>query len=259
MRTARSTLRYLDRRQLSDPFCSEFHDPSENQLNTHVSAQSSLRDTKSSSLHSEIPCVEVVLFDADPIRRHVWERLCEKRGLPLQANGFVAERHFTDGANSRAIIFDQSALETSGLDPFDVLKKFSRDAIAFTFKNCQVATVAKLISAGASWVFDNGSLTNEFEDGFTELVKCAEELNAQLKSFQRTEAIRAKFTAGEREVLELVIQGIPNKLIAKKLDISTRTVETRRAKVYRKCQVQNVTELVRFVDRANALRAKFGG
>ena len=205
----------------------------------------------------EKPKAEVLLFDSDPIRRHIWERLCQKESVPLQAFGFVSDRHLLHANNSRVVIFDQSALELSQLDALSLIPKLSWDAIAFSFKNCQVALAAKMISAGACWVFDNGFLTSEIEEGFNALLRQADELGQQVKNFQRVEAIRAKFTPGERDVLELVIQGMPNKLIAKKLDISTRTVETRRSKVYRKCQVQNVTELVRFVDHANALKAKF--
>ncbi len=203
------------------------------------------------------PRVEVLLFDSDPIRRHVWERLCERRSFQLQVSGFVTERHFGSVSDTRVVIFDQSTLELCDLDPRTIIEKFPQDTIAFTCKNCQIATAAKLVRLGAAWVFDNAFQGNDIDEGFCELVRHAVELSAAVKSFQHAEAIRAKITAGEKDVLELVISGIPNKLIAKKLDISTRTVETRRSKVYRKCQVTNVTELVRFIDRANSLRARF--
>lgn len=49
----------------------------------------------------------------------------------------------------------------------------------------------------------------------------------------------------EREVMELVAQGLPNKLIARQLDIGIRTVETHRARVLEKMGARNASELAR--------------
>lgn len=49
----------------------------------------------------------------------------------------------------------------------------------------------------------------------------------------------------EREVLSLVAQGLPNKLIARQLDIGIRTVETHRARVLEKMGARNASELAR--------------
>jgi FixJ family two-component response regulator len=64
--------------------------------------------------------------------------------------------------------------------------------------------------------------------------------------------------SGERLVLDLVLQGSPNHQIAKQLSVSVRTVESRRAKVYRKCAVANITELVRVIEQFERLRRQFG-
>jgi two-component system response regulator DctR len=59
----------------------------------------------------------------------------------------------------------------------------------------------------------------------------------------------AELTEREHEVMRLVIEGRPNKLIADALDISVRTVEVHRARVFDKMQVKSAVEL------ANALAA----
>src|SRR5439155_582483 len=56
-------------------------------------------------------------------------------------------------------------------------------------------------------------------------------------------------TERERDVMRLVIEGRPNKLIADELDISVRTVEVHRARVFEKMEVRSAVEL------ANLLRA----
>jgi two-component system, LuxR family, response regulator FixJ len=56
-----------------------------------------------------------------------------------------------------------------------------------------------------------------------------------------------QLTDREREVLDLLILGDANKVIAQKLGISFRTVEIHRARVLDKMEARNIAELVRLV------------
>jgi two-component system response regulator DctR len=58
----------------------------------------------------------------------------------------------------------------------------------------------------------------------------------------------AELTEREHDVLKLVVEGLPNKLIADQLDISVRTVEVHRSRVFEKMSVKSAVEL------ANLLR-----
>jgi two-component system response regulator FixJ len=49
----------------------------------------------------------------------------------------------------------------------------------------------------------------------------------------------------EREVFELVVAGEPNKLIARRLGISFRTVELHRAHIFEKLQARSLSDLIR--------------
>jgi two-component system response regulator DctR len=57
-----------------------------------------------------------------------------------------------------------------------------------------------------------------------------------------------ELTERERDVMRLVVSGLPNKLIADQLDISVRTVEVHRSRVFEKMAVKSAVEL------ANLLR-----
>jgi two-component system response regulator FixJ len=61
-----------------------------------------------------------------------------------------------------------------------------------------------------------------------------------------------RLTPREREVMDRVIVGQPNKVIAIDLGISPKTVEVHRAQVMRRMKVQSVAELVRLVLRAQS-------
>lgn len=64
-----------------------------------------------------------------------------------------------------------------------------------------------------------------------------------------------RLTAREREVLEKVALGHPNKVIAYDLGISPRTVEIHRARVIEKLQAQNLSHLVRIAIAAGIIHA----
>ena len=61
---------------------------------------------------------------------------------------------------------------------------------------------------------------------------------------------QGELTERERNVMQLVLEGLPNKLIADRLGISIRTVEVHRARVFEKMEVKSAVEL------ANLLRLR---
>ena len=59
----------------------------------------------------------------------------------------------------------------------------------------------------------------------------------------------ADLTERERSVMHLVTEGLPNKLIAEQLDISVRTVEVHRARVFDKMDVKSAVELANLLQQ----------
>jgi FixJ family two-component response regulator len=55
----------------------------------------------------------------------------------------------------------------------------------------------------------------------------------------------AKLTKREREVMGLLVEGKPNKIVAADLGLSVRTVETHRAHLLSKLEVKSLSDLVR--------------
>jgi two-component system, LuxR family, response regulator FixJ len=62
---------------------------------------------------------------------------------------------------------------------------------------------------------------------------------------QEAEGRIAQLTAREREVMEHLVAGRPNKVIAHRMDISPRTVEVHRGRVMDKMQARSLSDLVR--------------
>jgi FixJ family two-component response regulator len=57
----------------------------------------------------------------------------------------------------------------------------------------------------------------------------------------------SELTLKEQDVLNLILQGAPNKAIARQLGVSLRTIEVRRQNIFRKTKTRSVAELVRCV------------
>jgi len=73
---------------------------------------------------------------------------------------------------------------------------------------------------------------------------------AEGRAQQQIQLRLAELTQRERDVMVRVAKGLPNKLIADELDISVRTVEVHRARVFDKMNVKSAVEL------ANILRER---
>lgn len=75
------------------------------------------------------------------------------------------------------------------------------------------------------------------------------------KEAQRAQlqALFASLTPREREVLDLVVEGLSNKAIANTLGLSAKTVEVHRAKVMEKMHARSISDLVKLAMQETAL------
>jgi two-component system response regulator FixJ len=101
-------------------------------------------------------------------------------------------------------------------------------------------------------------LEKPFEDD--RLIAMIESAIRQAEPAARNEAVAhdiaarvASLSPRERQVMEGLIAGLSNKLIAREYDISPRTIEVYRANVMTKMQAGSLSELVRLAVRAGML------
>lgn len=94
-------------------------------------------------------------------------------------------------------------------------------------------------------------------DGMDDLqLECATGLKKQVADGRQVLERLALLTARERQVLDQIVAGCANKVIAFELNISPRTVENHRARVMEKLRVKSVAELVRLVLSAEEMAAR---
>ena len=91
--------------------------------------------------------------------------------------------------------------------------------------------------------FDNQRLLELLPRAF----RAAKEKLRRVQTIERADALLAALSPRERQVAELVSEGLPNKLIADRLSLSVRTVELHRAHVMDKLGVATVAALIQIL------------
>ena len=117
--------------------------------------------------------------------------------------------------------------------------------IIFITGHGDVSQCSKAFKAGAA-----DFLTKPIDEHLLldSIQKAIQQNIANHKRTAKVQAIQnrvSNLTEREREVLNMVVEGLPNKTIAQRLDISTRTVETHRASLFEKLEVNSLAELVK--------------
>ena len=120
--------------------------------------------------------------------------------------------------------------------------------VIFLTGHADVPTAVDSVKRGAfdfcEKPFSDNALVDRIEQA---LALSSQRLASQVMSADVASRL-AELTERERDVLRLVVEGLPNKLIADQLDISVRTVEVHRSRVFEKMSVKSAVEL------ANLLR-----
>ena len=115
--------------------------------------------------------------------------------------------------------------------------------VIFLTGHADVPTAVDAVKRGAfdfcEKPFSDNSLVDRVEQA---LQRSAQQLHSQQRQQSLTQLIEG-LTEREREVMQCVVEGLPNKLIADQLHISVRTVEVHRARVFEKMAVRSAVEL----------------
>ncbi len=113
--------------------------------------------------------------------------------------------------------------------------------------HADVPTAVRAMHAGAMTVFPKPYKDQELWD----VIRMALERDARFRLDQAhhmaTRNRLAQLTHAERQVLDRIAKGKPNKAVAWELDISLRTVEDRRRKIYKKLGVDSIAGMMEVV------------
>jgi two-component system response regulator FixJ len=151
-----------------------------------------------------------------------------------------------------------SDVRMPGLDGIELLKRLkaggSRFPVLIMTGHGDVPLAVEAMKLGAT-----DFLEKPFEDD--RLIGIIETALSQAESSVKSEAVTleiqsriASLSPRERQVMDGLIAGLSNKLIAREYDISPRTIEVYRANVMTKMQAASLSELVRLAMRGGIFK-----
>lgn len=185
------------------------------------------------------------LVDDDEAIRDSLTWLLESRGVACLS--FASAEDFLEAWNaslSGCIVLDIRMDGMSGPELFDVLSsRGSTLPVIFLTGHGDVPKAVSALKKGAFDFVEKPCNDNELVNRVIEAL--------QLDAHQRLAACDAdsvntlldRLTTRERQVMDLVLTGKLNKVIADELQISMRTVEVHRAKLFEKMGVRTAVEL----------------
>ena len=106
-----------------------------------------------------------------------------------------------------------------------------------------VPTAVDTVKRGAFDFCEKPFSDNALVDRVEQALALSRERVAQRAAQRALRARVRELTERERDVMRLIAEGRPNKLIAEELGISVRTVEVHRARVFEKMDVKSAVEL----------------
>ena len=189
----------------------------------------------------------VHVVDDDPAIRQSVGFLLRKAGYAVETH--VSGAHFLKHVTREArgcVLLDVRMPDIDGLEVQATLAQrgIALPVIMLTGHG-DVALAVRAIKAGAieflEKPFERATLLAAIE---TALAKAARIGRDQLAAAE-ARVLLAALTPRERDVLDGMVLGRPNKLIAFDLDIATRTVEVHRANLMEKLMARNLSDVLR--------------
>ncbi len=171
---------------------------------------------------------------------------------------FESAQQFLDGLSGADFGCVVSDVRMPGIDGIELLKRLKAGRsplpVLIMTGHGDVPLAVEAMKLGAV-----DFLEKPFEDD--RLIGMIDVALKQAASGARSEAVTQdiaerieSLSPRERQVMEGLVAGLSNKLIAREYDISPRTIEVYRANVMTKMQAGSLSELVRLAMRAGAIK-----
>jgi two-component system, LuxR family, response regulator FixJ len=194
---------------------------------------------------------EPVVFVVDDDERACKSVCALVRSLGLRADAFSSAEEFLKRyvpGSPGCLVTDVRMTGMSGLDLQDRLAEQGiRLPVIVLTAYPRTRTTVRAMKAGAVTLLEKPYDEDELWDAIRNALAQEDAGRAEAERRREIKERAACLTPAEQTVMKLIVQGKPNKNIAKELNMSIRTIESRRHEVFTKMGVNSVAELVRLV------------
>ncbi len=189
------------------------------------------------------------LVDDDEAIRDALSWLLKTRGIPSES--FASAEHFLAAWQKDwqgCIVLDMRMTGMTGLDCFDQLRERGATLpVIFLTGHGDVPLAVATLKKGAFDFFEKPLNDNELATRIEQAMALDASQRVASANADSLKARLESLTTRERQVMELVLAGKFNKVIADELSISMRTVEVHRANLFDKMQVKTAVELANLI------------
>jgi FixJ family two-component response regulator len=195
----------------------------------------------------EAPTVFVV-DDDEPTRDSVCA-LVRSKGMRSKAFSSAEELlNFYTADQPGCIITDLRLTGKSGVElQEELLARGCRIPVIVLTAYARTPVTVRAMRKGAVNMLDKPCHDDELWRAVDEALTIDARLRTQHQRHNELRARLNSLTPSERQVLQLIVEGVPNKIIAQQMDVSERTVENRRHEIFVKMQANSLAELIRMV------------
>ncbi|MFQ5479128.1 MAG: response regulator transcription factor [Candidatus Binatia bacterium] len=195
--------------------------------------------------------VTVFIVDDDPKMRESLSFLLDSVGIPTQTfPGADAFLDVYDPAQPGCAIVDE---RMPGMSGRDLHAKLIKDGIGIPVVlitgYAEVEMAVESMKMGAVDVLRKPFSDNQLLEAVKRALKRDRETRRTATERSNYQVRRFSLTPREREVMDMVAAGKPNKVMGMELGISERTVELHRAHMMEKMEVSSVADLIRLAAR----------
>ncbi|MDH3401269.1 MAG: response regulator transcription factor [Chromatiales bacterium] len=191
-----------------------------------------------------------IVDDDEPVRDSLKMLM---RSVGLSAETFSGAAEFLeayDPDRPGCLVLDIRMPGMSGMELQEKLNEVHAILpIIFITGHGDVPMAVKAIQYGAADFIQKPFRDQDLLDRINKAIEQDASNRAQLLETRDIEERLSNLTPREKEVLELIVDGRPNKVIAADLEVSQRTVEIHRARVMDKMRASSLAHLVRMVMR----------
>ena len=192
-------------------------------------------------------CVHII--DDDEAIRDALSWLLGSRGVAVQTWESAESFLSTYRADVRGcLLLDIRMGGMSGLELFDRLRaQACALPVIFLTGHADVPMAVSALKRGARDFVEKPFNDNDLVDRLLEALAAEAEAHARSASKADRLTRLATLSSRERQVMDLILEGLMNKVIADRLGISMRTVEVHRARVLEKMGAKTAVDLARLV------------
>jgi two-component system CheB/CheR fusion protein len=189
----------------------------------------------------------IFVVDDDAAVREALRGIIEAGGRPVEVYG--GAREFLGAwvpVRNGCLVVDCRMPGMDGIELLEHLKAEGHQLPAIMITGYgDVPLAIRAIKAGAASFIQKPVGADELLTAIGEALERAHGPSERASLNEETTALIASLTPRERQVMERVIEGLPNKQIAHDLGISQRTVENHRAALMKKLGARSLSQLIR--------------